>query len=258
MEDFVKADSIVRRIWGKSDTVLFIFAGASAEFALNKAVDWLYFTGNLPADPLGRLFSTVAYAKRIVFASEEQAHAAIDSMRQIHSGVENKRGAAIPDWAYRDVLYMLIFYSIASYELLERRLTSVEKEEVYDVFFRLGSRMGLKDLPAGYTSWLNDRDLHLNNDLIVSEHTTDLFKQYKKHLGLFRYTILLEAQKLLVPVSVRKLLRFSRINWLTPMVYVYQLSQKLRLDGLVKKLLLPAKYKREISGLDVVMTSRTS
>ena len=39
MEPFVKENSIVREIWGKSDTVLFIFAGASAEFALNKAVD---------------------------------------------------------------------------------------------------------------------------------------------------------------------------------------------------------------------------
>ena len=68
MEHFVKTDSIVREIWGKSDTVLFIFAGASAEFALNKAVDWLYFTGRLPADPLGRLFSTVAYARMIIFA----------------------------------------------------------------------------------------------------------------------------------------------------------------------------------------------
>ena len=42
---------------GKGDTILFIFAGAgAAEFALNKAVDWLYFTGKLPTDPLGRLF----------------------------------------------------------------------------------------------------------------------------------------------------------------------------------------------------------
>ena len=256
MAVFVREDSIVRRIWGRSETVLFIFAGASAEFALNKAVDWLYFTGKLPADPLGRLFSTVAYAKKIVFASEEQAHAAIDTMRQIHSGVENKRGSSIPDWAYRDVLYMLIYYSIASFELLERRLTNKEKEEVYDVFFRLGTRMGLKDLPGGYASWLNDRELHLKNDLVVTEHTTDLFKQYKKHLGLFRYIILLEAQKLLVPVRVRKQLRFSPINWLMPMVYVYQLCQKLRIDGLVKKLLLPAKYKHEISGLDVQLTGR--
>ena len=54
MENFVKKDSIIREIWGKSDTVLLIFAGAAAEFALNRAVDWLYFTGKLPADPLGR------------------------------------------------------------------------------------------------------------------------------------------------------------------------------------------------------------
>ena len=39
MTAFVKEDSVVRQIWGKSETVLFIFAGASAEFALNKAVD---------------------------------------------------------------------------------------------------------------------------------------------------------------------------------------------------------------------------
>ena len=45
MEYFVEKGSIVREIWGKGDTILFIFAGASAEFALNKAVDWLYFTG---------------------------------------------------------------------------------------------------------------------------------------------------------------------------------------------------------------------
>jgi hypothetical protein len=56
MKWFVSEGSIVREIWGKADTILFIFAGASAEFALNKSVDWLYFTGKLPADPLGRLF----------------------------------------------------------------------------------------------------------------------------------------------------------------------------------------------------------
>ncbi|MBN8685857.1 MAG: DUF2236 domain-containing protein [Chitinophagales bacterium] len=257
MAGFVREDSIVRCIWGRSETVLFIFAGASAEFALNKAVDWLYFTGKLPADPLGRLFSTVAYAKKIVFASEEQAHAAIDTMRQIHSGVENKRGAAIPDWAYRDVLYMLIFYSIASFELLERKLTAGEKEEVYHVFFRLGARMGLKELPAGYAAWLADRELHLQNDLCQSAHTTDLFKQYQKHLGHFRYTVLLEAQKLLVPPFVRKQLQFNSIKWLAPVVPVYKFCQKLRIDSLIKKGLLPAKYKNEINGLDVILTRRT-
>ncbi len=258
MTDFVREGSVVRRTWGRSETVLFIFAGASAEFALNKAVDWLYFTGKLPADPLGRLFSTVGYAKRIVFASEEQAHAAIDSMRQIHSSVENKRGASIPDWAYRDVLYMLIFYSIASFELLEHKLTTAEKEEVYDVFFRLGTRMGLKDLPEGYSNWLSDREVHLNQDLIASPHSKDLFRQYKKHLGAFRYAVLLEAQKLLVPRQVRILLQFGRINWLRPVVPVYKFSCKINMDGMIKALLLPAKYNKEISGLDVVLSGHKS
>ncbi len=52
MAYFVEEKSIVRKIWGNADTILFIFAGAAPEFALNKAVDWLYFTGRLPSDPL--------------------------------------------------------------------------------------------------------------------------------------------------------------------------------------------------------------
>ncbi len=114
MEFFVHKESVVRRVWGSSDIILFIFAGAAAEFALNKAVDWLYFTGRLPADPLGRLFSTVTYARLIVFSEKEKAHAVIDRMASIHATVEKNRGASIPDWAYRDVLYMLIHYSICS------------------------------------------------------------------------------------------------------------------------------------------------
>ena len=88
MEGFVDKNSIVRTIWGKSDTILFIFAGAAAEFAFNKAVDWLYFTGRLPADPIGRLFSTVSYARWIIFSVREEAHKAIDKIASIHKGVE--------------------------------------------------------------------------------------------------------------------------------------------------------------------------
>lgn len=183
MSFFVEKNSVVRKIWGKSDTVLFIFAGASAEFALNKAVDWLYYTGRLPADPLARLFSTVSYARRIVYSPSDDANKAIDTMRHIHTAVENSRGASIPDWAYRDVLFMLIHYSISSFELLERKLSEVEKEEVYHVFFRVGQRMGLKELPLTYVEWLPARAMHLKADLHMGEYTVDLFKQYKKTLG---------------------------------------------------------------------------
>jgi len=256
MAGFVKEDSIVRHIWGRSDTVLFIFAGASAEFALNKAVDWLYFTGKLPADPLGRLFSTVGYAKRIVFAPEAEAQQAIGRMRQIHGAVEQNRGSAIPDWAYRDVLYMLIFYSIASYELLERKLSEDEKEEVYNVFYRLGTGMGLKGLPTTYTTWLPDRETHLRSDLQQSGYTTDLFKQYKKHLGAFRFKVLKEGQKLIVPTAVRGMLQFNRYNWMASLIPLYKFSRRISLDRMIKRLMLPAAYTKQIRELDNIVNKR--
>lgn len=250
MELFVRKTSIVREIWGKSDTVLFIFAGAAAEFALNKAVDWLYYTGKLPSDPLGRLFSTVTYARKIVFAPLNEAHHAIDSMRQIHSAVEQGRGATIPDWAYRDVLFMLIHYSVASFELLERKLTDSEKEEVFDVFYRVGDRMGLKDLPANYQEWLPVQAEHLQNDLQRSKYTADLFLQYRKHLGALRYLILIETQKLLVPAHVRHLLNFEKRSLLKPFIPLYQMSKRFRLDKPIKNLLLPSDYKAQIAQID--------
>lgn len=251
MEFFVNKNSIVRRIWGKSDTILFIFAGSAAEFALNKAVDWLYFTGRLPADPIGRLFSTVVYARRIIFSEKEQALKAIDQITSIHKGVEKNRGSVIPDWAYRDVLYMLIHYSIASFELLERNLSGEEKEEVYNVFYRTGDRMGLKELPRNYIDWLMSREEHMTHDLQKSEYTVDLFRQYKKHLGRTRYKILTEAQNLVIPEGVRQLLGFKRFSLLKPAVPLYKFSRIIKLDVLIKTILLPSAYKKQIRELDV-------
>ncbi len=251
MQFFVDKKSVVRKIWGKSDTLLFIFAGAAAEFALNKAVDWLYFTGRLPADPLARMFSTIAYGRKIVFSSLHDANKAIDVMRDIHSAVEQKRGAVIPDWAYRDVLFMLIHYSIAAYELLERKLSDEEKEEVYNVFYRVGVRMGLKDLPGTYEEWLPVREAHLMNDLQKSDYTADLFKQYRKHLGAMRFKVMLEGQKLVVPDRVKEMLDFSDFSLLTPVVPVYKVSKLMKMDWLLKNLLLPPDYKDQINELDV-------
>jgi hypothetical protein len=254
-EYFVDEHSIVRTIWGKSDTILFIFAGASAEFALNKAVDWLYFTGRLPADPLGRLFSTVGYAQTIVFAEKQTALRAIDTMARIHGEVENKRGAKIPDWAYRDVLFMLIDYSMRSFEVLERKLTLAEKREVFDVFQRMGTRLGVQGLPHTLEAWQHMRHEHLHQNMQRSHYTIDLFQQYRKHLGAIRYKILLEAQTLVAPERVRALLSFRKRSLLHPVVLAYKVSRVLRLDGRMKDLILPAKYKKEIDALDNIKRS---
>ena len=108
---FVAPDSIVRAIWSDADTILLVFAGAAAEFALNRAVDWLFFTNALPRDPIGRLFATAAYAQQIIFADRAAAQQTLTRIARIHQAVERQRGQRIPDWAHRDVLYLLIAYS---------------------------------------------------------------------------------------------------------------------------------------------------
>jgi uncharacterized protein (DUF2236 family) len=247
---FVDKDSVVRKIWGKSDTILFIFAGASAEFALNKAVDWLYFTGRLPVDPLGRLFSTVSYARAIVFSEKQSALRAIDAMTSIHANVEAKRASTIPDWAYRDVLFMLIDYSIRSFEVLEREMSRGEKNEVFEVFNRLGNRMRLKGLPETFEAFERMRQTHLNENLQHSDYTDDLFCQYRKHLGAIRYRILLEAQTLVVPQKVNELLGFRKVSLLYPLLALYKASILLKVDWLLKAIILPVNYKKEIKALD--------
>lgn len=257
-EYFVAPDSVVRRIWGKADTVLFIFAGAAAEFALNKAVDWLYFTGRLPADPLARLFSTVEYARRIVFAERAGAEQAIDTISAIHAAVETKRGMAIPAWAYRDVLFMLIDYSIRAFEALERPLKTAEKEEVFEVFTRVGQRMGIPGLPASHTEWLLMRRQHLKEHLQHSRFTADLYQQYARHLGPVRYRLLLQAQRIVAPRQVRALLRLGGTPWLRPVLLAYRYTQHLRLSKWARASLLPTEYKEKILRLDIVPQTVTA
>jgi hypothetical protein len=252
METFVAPTSIVRRIWGTSDTVLFIFAGAAAEFALNKAVDWLYFTGRLPADPLGRLFSTVDYARRIVFADRAGAEKAIDTIAAIHGAVEASRGQRIPDWAYRDVLYLLIAYSIRAFELLERPLSPAECAEITDVFCRVGRRMGIPDLPTSYPAWLADRTHHLAADLALSACSLDLYKQYKKHLGDPRYALLRGVQGMVCPPTVRRQLGLGSGAWLRPALGFYRATKQLALSQWLKNAMLPTEYAGRIRALDEV------
>jgi hypothetical protein len=198
------------------------------------------------------LFSTVTYARQIVFAPKEEAEKAIDKITSIHSAVEKGRGAKIPDWAYRDVLFMLIHYSISAYELLEKKLSAKEKEDLYEVFLRIGLRMNIPGLPTTYTEWLPVREAHIKNDLIRSRYTDDLFMQYKKHLGSFRYKILREAQVLVVPENIARLLHFKKISLLFAVVPLYKAARLLKLDGAIKNLLLPSEYKKQIKDLDVV------
>lgn len=250
MTDFVDRGSIVRQIWGNGDIVLLVFAGAAAEFALNRAVDWLFFTGKLPADPVGRLFATARYSQDIVFADEFTASRTLERINTIHRAVESQRRQSIPDWAHRDVLYMLIDYSERAYALLARPLSADERNELYDVFYRVGIGLEIPDLAGSYAEWRVDRDVHLRRDLCRSELTDALYAEYRNHLGPWRYQLLRRLQALLAPQHVRSLLALSSAEWLRPIVRLYPLLVRAGLRSAIQRLLMPPRYLAAVRGID--------
>ena len=252
MTDFVRQDSVVRKIWGDGDMILLVFAGSAAEFALNRAVDWLFFTGKLPNDPIGRLFTTAGYAQHIVFADDATASRTFDRIRAAHESVEHRRNQQIPDWAHRDVLYMLIDYSERAHELLARPLRAEEQSELYDVFHRVGLGLRIPDLPATYAEWKTDRELHLRRDLLHSDGTAALHARYRHHLGAWRYHLLLRVQAVLAPEHVRNLLRLDRAEWLRPLLRAYPLLDRAGLRPVIQRILMPGRYLAAVRGLDHV------
>ena len=248
--DFVDPHSVVRTIWGDPDLVLLIFAGSAAEFALNRAVDWLFFTGEIPRDPIGRLFSTVSYAQEIVFVDEEKALQTLDRINAQHASVEHERRQTIPDWAYRDVLYMLIDYSERAYTLLYGPLTQLQKNDLFEVFLRIGERLRIPELPETYAEWQLDRHRHLIRDLHYSKHTSMLFDAYRRHLGAWRYCLLLEVQALLVPEAVRRLLHLNANGLISGMVQTYGVISGFNVQSLVHSLLIPRRYWSQVRRFD--------
>jgi len=250
MKTFVDDASIVKKIWSTTDITLFVFAGASAEFALNKQVDWLYFTGKLPGDPIGRLFSTVKYAQYIIFKEEKEAIASIEKINSIHQNLESARGFKISNGGYQDVLYMLIYYSIASFELLERILTDEEKDEIVRTFAKIGHQMHIQDIPTNYSEWKKVYEDQLTRNLMKSSFTEDLFRQYKKHLGAFRYFLLLDIQRMLVSKHVNDLLGLGRTRLVHLLLPFYKKIRKYRLHKQVILMMVPRKFINQVKAMD--------
>lgn len=254
--DFVARGSIVRKIWGDAELVLLVFAGAAAEFALNRAVDWLFFTGKIPDDPIGRLFSTVRYAQEIVFADKETAGRTLERINSIHGAVERQRGQSIPDWAFRDVLYMLIDYSERAHHMLYGALSAAERVELYAVFRRVGEGLKIKELPEDYEQWRTDRQTHLRQDIVFSKHTALLYAQYRKRLGEWRYRILLQVQGELAPERVLRLLRLRRSAIFSALVGGYGYLMAPELKPLVRRLLVQPRYWGEVDKFERSASAR--
>lgn len=235
-----------QRIWSDPTCMLIIFAGGSAEFALHPNVDWLFYTGKLPTDPIGRFFSTIDYLREMLVASPDKREQLAKTLRSLHTDIEHARGGRIPDAAYRDVLCMDIYYSIQAVPLVfGQPLTTNEKDEVVAELVTFGDQMGIPNLPQSYDQMCEMR-LTRFQEYGPTEYTDTLLASYQRALGsvgyhslLGLYPLLLEPELMsklpigpqpLTPLLRRALYPLCRTNLIH---YVYRLGLPARMRSVV-------------------------
>jgi hypothetical protein len=191
----------------------------------------------------------VAYAQKIIFEEKQKAEQTLEMMNKIHQQVEISRGLKIPNWAYQDVLYMLIAHSISSFELLHRKLLPFEKMEIYDVFKRVGIKMGIYQLPENYKEWLDARELSLENNYEQTTYSRQLYNAYLVHLGRIRNFILIEVQKLLLPEKLKTLIFTKKINYIKALLSLYKKYKHIYPINQLRYVLLPTDYQKQLKNL---------
>jgi uncharacterized protein (DUF2236 family) len=240
----------IQRIWGSPDAILLFFAGGAAEFAAIKAVDWLFFTNRLPSAPIERFFETVGFAQRVFFGTYNQAAATIASIARIHHQVEEARGTPIPEWAYRDVLFLLIDYGERAHTIIYGPMSTGERLAHFEALLALGHAMELPGLPTSYAAYQAQRHQQLLDDYAASALTERLFASYRAALGVWRYWLLRLIQTSLLPSELRPVLGL-RANWLVDGLlrcYRYLPGGGNKL-GWLHRLLLPRQVARQVHNL---------
>ncbi len=242
---------VARRVWSSPDDILLFFAGGAAEFAAIKAVDWLFFTGRLPEAPVERFFETVRFAQRVFFGDPAQAAAAIEAINRIHRRVEEARGEEIPQWAYRDMLFILIDYGERAHEVVFGPMTEGERRSHFGAALALGRVMGLSGLPTTYAAYKAQRHRQLLEDYARTPFTDKLYASYRRALGPWRFRLLRAVQASVLPDELRRMLR------LRPDPLVDGLLQRYRyLPGDGNKLrplhgvLLPGRFAKQLGEME--------
>jgi len=141
-------------------------------------------------------------------------------------------------------------YSERAHRLLYGALSRAEREELYAVFRRVGEGLNVKELPGDYEGWRADRRAHMERDLAYGKHTALLYDSYRRHLGEWRYQLLLQVQALLVPEHVRRLLRLKSRAVFSAAVEVYASLPVPGLRPLLRRLLLQPRYWGEVAELE--------
>jgi hypothetical protein len=209
-------ESLTQKIWRHPDCLLIIFAGSSAEFALSPRVDWLFYTGRLPGDPIERMFSTIAYSQRVLFAdTREKQMQLTHQVQNIHAALEQKRGQTLEPKDYRDVLLMTTAYTLKAYELVfGRALTPTQSTDIICEIAHAWRGMKLENTAEDYETFLDlRRDMF--SRFVYSEWTPKLLQSYERILGQRGDLFLRLIYQELLDAEILRLLSIqpSSVSW---------------------------------------------
>ena len=96
---------------------------------------------------------------------------------------------------------------------------------------------------------------HMVRDLTYSKHTAMLFQQYRRHLGAWRYNLLVEVQAQLVPDEVRRLLHLNMNGLIPGLARTYGIMTTFNLRTVVHTLLVPPRYWAELRQFDRIAST---
>jgi hypothetical protein len=107
------------------------------------------------------------------------------------------------------------------------------------------------DLPIDYPAWQEDRQRHMERDLVRSRYTDELYARYREHLGWWRYNTMVGVQTLLVPPHVRQVLGL-RSPRVPGGVAAYRVLRRLGLRTHLQRLMVPREHLPAVQQLDQV------
>ena len=223
--------------------MLLVFVGASGEFPLNPSVDWLFYTGRLPADPLARFLSTIDYLRRLIIADEGARKVQATKLKQLHQQLEDNRGQKIPAKSYRDVLCMDTIYSIRSVPLVTGvDLSMEEKDQVVRDLSSVGKQMGISDLPWTFDQLCDQRRERLPL-WVANEYTDQLLESYRRALGPLTYELLISAYPMMLEPELLEQLGLGNRLLTAPMRWTLTPACRMGLIRSLYRILLPRKIR---------------
>jgi hypothetical protein len=187
----------------------------------------------------------------VFFGDPAGATDAVERISRIHRRVEKARGEEIPQWAYRDMLFILIDYGERAHEVVFGAMTEAERASHFGVALALGQAMHLSGLPTTYAGYRDQRHRQLLEDYACGPLTEELYASYRRALGPLRYRLLRLVQAGVLPEELRGVLRLEPHPFVEKLLRCYRFvpggGNKLRpLHGV----LLPGRFTRQLHEME--------